>query len=328
VFKNKKLLITGGTGSFGNAILDKFLDSEISEIRILSRDEKKQHDMRVVYNNQKIKFFVGDVRDRDSIRSAVKGVDYIFHAAALKQVPSCEFFPLEALKTNVLGTENVLSVAIENNVKKVICLSTDKAVYPINAMGTSKAMMEKIFVAKSRTSDSTVICGTRYGNVMASRGSVIPHFYNQIKSGKEITVTDPNMTRFMMTLDDAVNLVLFAFENGNTGDIFVQKSPSTTIGELALTMKKIYNSSIEIKNIGIRHAEKIHETLLSREERLVAEELEHYFRVPADNRDLNYEKYFFEGKQSNNLEEYNSYNANRLSRDELIELLIKIGYKG
>jgi len=327
MFKNKKLLITGGTGSFGNAVLEKFLDSEISEIRILSRDEKKQHDMRVVYNNPKIKFFIGDVRDKRSLVYAVKGVDYIFHAAALKQVPSCEFFPIEAVKTNILGTENVLSVAIENNVKKVICLSTDKAVYPINAMGTSKAMMEKVFVAKSRTSDSTVICGTRYGNVMASRGSVIPHFYDQIKSGNDITVTDPNMTRFMMTLDDAVNLVLFAFENGNAGDIFVQKSPSTTIGELASTMKKIYNSSVEIKNIGIRHAEKIHETLLSREERLVAEELEHYFRVPSDNRDLNYNKYFFEGKQSKDLEEYNSFNTRRLSEKELTDLLASIGYK-
>ena len=325
--KGKILLITGGTGSFGNAVLNKFLDTDILEIRILSRDEKKQHDMRVVYNNPKIKFFIGDVRDRDSIRSAVKGVDFIFHAAALKQVPSCEFFPIEAVKTNVLGTENVLSVAIENNVKKVICLSTDKAVYPINAMGTSKAMMEKVFVAKSRTSDLTVICGTRYGNVMASRGSVIPHFYDQIKSGNDITVTDPNMTRFMMTLDDAVNLVLFAFENGNSGDIFVQKSPSTTIGELASTMKKIYNSPVEIKNIGIRHAEKIHETLLSREERLVAEELEHYFRVPSDNRDLNYNKYFFEGKQSKDLEEYNSFNTHRLSENKLIELLASIGYK-
>ena len=327
MFKNRTLLITGGTGSFGNAVLDKFLDSDITEIRILSRDEKKQHDMRVAYNNQKIKFFIGDLRDKDSLVSAVNGVDYIFHAAALKQVPSCEFFPIEAVKTNVLGTENVLSVAIENNVKKVICLSTDKAVYPINAMGTSKAMMEKVFVAKSRTSDSTIICGTRYGNVMASRGSVIPHFYDQIKSGNDITVTDPNMTRFMMTLDDAVNLVLFAFENGNAGDIFVQKSPSTTMGELASTMKKIYNSSVEIKNIGIRHAEKIHETLLSREERLVAEELEHYFRVPSDNRDLNYNKYFFEGKQSKDLEEYNSYNTYRLSENNLIELLESIGYK-
>ena len=327
MFKNKKLLITGGTGSFGNAVLNKFLDSEISEIRILSRDEKKQHDMRVSYNNSKIKFFIGDVRDRDSIRSAINGVDYIFHAAALKQVPSCEFFPVEAVKTNVLGTDNVLSVAIECKVEKVICLSTDKAVYPINAMGVSKAMMEKVFVAKSRTSDSTIICGTRYGNVMASRGSVIPHFYDQIENGKDITVTDPNMTRFMMTLDDAVDLVLYAFENGNSGDIFVQKSPSTTIGELALTMKKIYNSSVDIKNIGIRHAEKMHETLLSKEERLVSEELENYFRVPADNRDLNYNKYFFEGKESKNLEEYNSFNTLRLSEGNLIKLLSSIGYK-
>ena len=259
--------------------------------------------------------------------SAIKGVDYIFHAAALKQVPSCEFFPLEAVKTNVIGTDNVLSVAIENNVKKIICLSTDKAVYPINAMGTSKAMMEKVFVAKSRISDSTIICGTRYGNVMASRGSVIPHFYDQIKSGKEITVTDPNMTRFMMTLDDAVKLVMFAFENGNAGDIFIQKSPSTTIGELASTMKKIYNSSVKIRNIGIRHAEKIHETLLTREERLVAEELDHYFRVPSDNRDLNYNKFFFEGKQSKDLVDYNSFNTNRLSEKELTNLLASIGYK-
>ena len=295
MFKNKKLLITGGTGSFGNAVLNKFLSSDLNEIRIVSRDEKKQHDMRMKYNNPKIKFFIGDVRDNESLRPALQGVDYLFHAAALKQVPSCEFFPLEAVKTNVLGTENVLSVAIENNVKKVICLSTDKAVYPINAMGTSKAMMEKVFVAKSRTTDSTIICGTRYGNVMASRGSVIPHFYDQIKAEKDITVTDPRMTRFMMTLEDAVNLVLFAFENGKQGDIFVQKSPSTTIGELALTMKKIYKSSVEIKNIGIRHAEKMHETLLSKEERLVAEDLEKYFRIPADNRDLNYNKYFFEG---------------------------------
>ena len=327
MFKNKKLLITGGTGSFGNAVLDKFLDSEITEIRILSRDEKKQHDMRVTYKNPKIKFFIGDVRDKDSIRSAINGVDYIFHAAALKQVPSCEFFPVEAVKTNVLGTDNVLSVAIESKVEKVICLSTDKAVYPINAMGVSKAMMEKVFVAKSRTSDSTIICGTRYGNVMASRGSVIPHFYDQIKSGNDITVTDSNMTRFMMTLNDAVNLVLYAFKNGNPGDIFVQKSPSTTIGELAITMKKIYNSSVDIKNIGIRHAEKMHETLLSKEERLVSEELENYFRVPADNRDLNYNKYFFEGKESKNVEEYNSYNTHRLSEENLIKLLASIGYK-
>jgi len=328
MFKNSTLLITGGTGSFGNAVLNKFLKSDISEIRILSRDEKKQHDMRVAFNNPKIKFFIGDVRDRESIVSAIKGVDFIFHAAALKQVPSCEFFPVEAVKTNVLGTDNVLSVAIENNVKKVICLSTDKAVYPINAMGTSKAMMEKVFVAKSRTTSSTTICGTRYGNVMASRGSVIPHFYDQIKSGKDITVTDPNMTRFMMTLDDAVNLVLFAFENGNSGDIFVQKSPSTTIGELASTMKNIYNSPVKIQNIGIRHAEKVHETLLSKEERMVCEELRDYFRIPADNRDLNYNKYFSEGINNvDKIEEYNSFNTRRLDEGELIKLLASIGYK-
>lgn len=328
MFKNSTLLITGGTGSFGNAVLNKFLKSDISEIRILSRDEKKQHDMRVAFNNPKIKFFIGDVRDRDSIVSAIKGVDFIFHAAALKQVPSCEFFPVEAVKTNVLGTDNVLSVAIENNIKKVICLSTDKAVYPINAMGTSKAMMEKVFVAKSRTTSTTTICGTRYGNVMASRGSVIPHFYDQIKSGKDITVTDPNMTRFMMTLDDAVNLVLFAFENGNSGDIFVQKSPSTTIGELASTMKNIYNSPVKIQNIGIRHAEKVHETLLSKEERMVCEELRDYFRIPADNRDLNYNKYFSEGINNvDKIEEYNSFNTRRLDEGELIKLLASIGYK-
>jgi len=328
MFKNSTLLITGGTGSFGNAVLNKFLKSDISEIRILSRDEKKQHDMRVAFNNPKIKFFIGAVRDRESIVSAIKGVDFIFHAAALKQVPSCEFFPVEAVKTNVLGTDNVLSVAIENNVKKVICLSTDKAVYPINAMGTSKAMMEKVFVAKSRTTSTTTICGTRYGNVMASRGSVIPHFYDQIKSGKDITVTDPHMTRFMMTLDDAVNLVLFAFENGNSGDIFVQKSPSTTIGELASTMKKIYNSPVKIQNIGIRHAEKVHETLLSKEERMVCEELRDYFRIPADNRDLNYNKYFSEGINNvDKIEEYNSFNTRRLDEGELIKLLASIGYK-
>ena len=280
MFKNKILLITGGTGSFGNAVLNKFIDSNIKEIRIFSRDEKKQHDMRILYNNPKIKFYIGDVRNENSLRDVMIGVDYVFHSAALKQVPSCEFYPIEAVRTNILGTENVLNAAISNNVKRVICLSTDKAVYPVNAMGVSKAMMEKVFVAKSRNSNTTIISGTRYGNVMASRGSVIPHFYEQILSEKEITVTDPNMTRFMMTLDDAVNLVIYAFENGKPGDIFVQKSPSTTIGELALTMKKIYNSSVKIKNIGIRHAEKIHETLLSKEERIVAIESENYFRIP------------------------------------------------
>ena len=328
MFKNKKLLITGGTGSFGNAVLNKFLNSEILEIRIFSRDEKKQHDMRLSYDNPKLKFYIGDVRDYQTILEASRDIDYIFHSAALKQVPSCEFYPIEAVKTNILGTENVLNAAITNNIKKVICLSTDKAVYPINAMGVSKAMMEKIFVAKSRTTNTTVICGTRYGNVMASRGSVIPHFHQQIKDGKLITVTDPTMTRFMMTLQDAVDLVLFAFQNGNPGDIFVQKSPSTTIGELAKTMKKIYSSSIEIKNIGIRHAEKIHETLLSREERMDAEDLGNYFRISADNRDLNYKKYFSEGNEGNaQLEEYNSDNTNRLTEQQLINLLASIGYQ-
>jgi UDP-N-acetylglucosamine 4,6-dehydratase/5-epimerase len=327
MFKNKTLLITGGSGSFGNAVLDKFLSSEISEIRIFSRDEKKQHDMRVKYNNPKIKFFIGDVRNKESIRPAMNGVDYVFHAAALKQVPSCEFFPIEAVKTNVLGTENVLTVAIEFNVKKVICLSTDKAVYPINAMGVSKAMMEKTFVAKSRNTNDTVICGTRYGNVMASRGSVIPHFFQQIKDGKNITVTNPEMTRFMMTLEDAVNLVLYAFKNGNPGDIFVQKSPASSIGLLANTMKEIYNSKVSIENIGIRHAEKVHETLLSKEERIISEDLGDYFRVPSDNRDLNYNKYFFEGNSlSGNLSEYNSSNTRQLEKIELKKLLAKIGY--
>jgi len=329
MFKNKTLLITGGTGSFGNAVLNKFISSDIGEIRIFSRDEKKQHDMRVIYDNPKLKFYIGDVRDYQSILEASRDIDYIFHSAALKQVPSCEFYPIQAVKTNVLGTENVLNAAITNKVKKVICLSTDKAVYPINAMGVSKAMMEKVFVAKSRTTNSTIICGTRYGNVMASRGSVIPHFHQQIIEKKAITVTDPNMTRFMMTLKDAVDLVLFAFQNGNSGDIFVQKSPSTTIGELAKTMKKIYNSSVEIKNIGIRHAEKIHETLLSREERMGAEDLGNYFRVSSDNRDLNYNKYFSEGNDTKiNLEEYNSFNTNHLSEVELIKLLASIGFSG
>ncbi|MFL2629754.1 MAG: polysaccharide biosynthesis protein [Flavobacteriaceae bacterium] len=329
MFKNKILLITGGTGSFGNAVLNKFLESQISEIRIFSRDEKKQHDMRVKYNNPKIKFYIGDVRNYESLNQALTGVNYVFHAAALKQVPSCEFYPTEAVRTNVLGTENLLNAAVFNSVEKIICLSTDKAVYPINAMGVSKAMMEKVFVAKSRLTNKTKIIGTRYGNVMASRGSVIPHFYDQIKKGNDITVTDPNMTRFMMTLDDAVNLVLFAFKNGNTGDIFVQKSPSTTIGELASIMKKIYNSKVKIKNIGIRHSEKIHETLLTKEERIIAEELENYFRIPCDNRDLNYNKYFFEGtKLKNKYDEYNSFNTNRLSESQLINLLSNIGYGG
>ena len=327
MFKNNILLITGGTGSFGNAVLNRFLDSDIKEIRIFSRDEKKQHDMRVLYNNPKIKFYIGDVRDEGSLRDAMIGVDYVFHAAALKQVPSCEFYPIEAVNTNVLGTENVLNAAIANNIAKVVCLSTDKAVYPINAMGVSKAMMEKVFVAKSRNSKNTIITGTRYVNVMSSRGSVIPHFIKQIKSGKPITVTDPDMTRFMMTLDNAVELVLYAFKNGRSGDIFVQKSPASTIGELAYTLKEIYNSEVEIKNIGIRHAEKMHETLLSKEEFLIAEDLGDYFKVEADNRDLNYNKYFEEGRDEKMNEEYNSYNTKRLSKKELTYLLASIGYK-
>ena len=321
-------MITGGTGSFGRAVVNRFLKTDIKEIRIFSRDEKKQEDMRISLANEKIKFYIGDVRNYESIASAMVDVDYVFHAAALKQVPSCEFFPIEAVKTNVLGADNVLSVAIENKVKKVICLSTDKAVYPINAMGVSKAMMEKVFVAKSRNTKSTIICGTRYGNVMASRGSVIPHFYQQIKEGNSITVTDPNMTRFMMTLDDAVNLVLYAFKNGKPGDIFVQKSPAATIQLLAKTMKEIYNSKVKIKNIGIRHAEKVHETLLSKEDRMVSKDLGDYFKIPSDNRDLNYNKYFFEGKKSKALEEYNSSNTIQLNKKELIKLLGKIGYNG
>lgn len=328
MFKNKTLLITGGTGSFGNAVLDRFLDSDIKEIRIFSRDEKKQHDMRVAYNNPKLKFYIGDVRDYRSIDQAMLNVNYVFHAAALKQVPSCEFYPIEAVNTNVLGTENVLNAAISNEIEKVVCLSTDKAVYPINAMGVSKAMMEKVFVAKSRNAKNTIITGTRYGNVMASRGSVIPHFYNQIINGKNITVTDPKMTRFMMTLDHAVELVLFAFNNGQSGDIFVQKSPASTIGDLAVAMKEIYKSNVTIENIGIRHAEKMHETLLSVEERLVSEDLGEYYRIPADNRDLNYNKYFSEGicKEAP-LEEYNSFNTKRLSIGKLKDLLGSIGYK-
>ena len=327
ILKKRVLLITGGTGSFGNAVLKKFLNTEIKEIRIFSRDEKKQDDMRRKYQSDKIKYFIGDVRDESSIDQAMKGVDFVFHAAALKQVPSCEFYPMEAVKTNIVGTENMLNSAIKNNIEKVICLSTDKAVYPINAMGVSKSLMEKVFVAKSRISSKTKIIGTRYGNVMASRGSVIPLFYNQIKNNSSITITDPNMTRFMMTLDNAVDLVLFAFKKGKNGDIFVQKAPSTTIGELAKTMKNIYKSDSKIKNIGIRHGEKIHETLLSREEKLVSEDLGDYYRIPADNRDLNYDKYFSTGMEASEVDEFNSYNTTRLNENQLIELLASIGYK-
>jgi len=328
MFQNKTLLITGGTGSFGNAVLSRFLNTDIKEIRIFSRDEKKQHDMRIKLSNPKIKFYIGDVRDYNSIYAALYEVDYVFHAAALKQVPSCEFYPIEAVKTNVLGTENLLNAAIERKVKKVICLSTDKAVYPINAMGISKAMMEKVMVAKSRNSGDTVIVGTRYGNVMGSRGSVIPLFHEQIINNKPITITDPNMTRFMMTLDDAVELVLYAFEHGNSGDIFVQKSPASTIQELAAAMIKIFDSKVNIKVIGTRHAEKLYETLLSKEELISSEDLGNYFRIKADNRDLNYDKYFSEGiNLAPTLDDYHSHNARRLEIIELIILLKQIGYK-
>jgi UDP-glucose 4-epimerase len=327
MFKDKILLITGGTGSFGNAVLKKFLDTDIKEIRIFSRDEKKQHDMRLEMQSPKVKFYIGDVRIYDSICSALNGVDFIFHAAALKQVPSCEFYPMEAVRTNIIGTENVLNAAIAQKVEKVICLSTDKAVYPINAMGISKAMMEKIMVAKSRDSGETTLVGTRYGNVMASRGSVIPLFIEQIQKGLPITITDPTMTRFMMTLDEAVNLVLFAFKNGRSGDIFVQKSPAATIGLLASVLKKIYQSSVEIKTIGTRHAEKLYETLLTREEVQSAEDQGDYYRIPSDNRDLNYSKYFFEGSKSlPPMLDYDSSNTRQLSESELIQLLNSIGY--
>ena len=328
MFQNKTLLITGGTGSFGNAVLSRFLNTDIKEIRIFSRDEKKQHDMRVELKNPKIKFHIGDVRDYNSIYAALYEVDYVFHAAALKQVPSCEFYPIEAVKTNVFGTENVLNAAIERKVKKVICLSTDKAVYPINAMGISKAMMEKIMVATSRNSGDTTIVGTRYGNVMASRGSVIPLFHEQIINKEPITITDPNMTRFMMTLDDAVELVLYAFENGNSGDIFVQKSPSSTIGDLANALKTIYNSEVPINIIGTRHAEKLYETLLSKEELIMSEDLGEYYRIKADNRDLNYNKFFTEGINiAPSIDDYHSHNTRRLKETELINLLNRIGYK-
>jgi len=329
MFKNKTLLVTGGTGSFGNAVVKRFLETEISEIRIFSRDEKKQDDMRKLYNNDKLKFYIGDVRDYNSIESALRGVDFVFSAAALKQVPSCEFFPLEAVKTNILGTENTLDAAIANGVKKVIVLSTDKAVYPINAMGMTKALMEKVMVAKSRTisENKTVLCGTRYGNVMASRGSVIPLFIEQIKAGKPLTITNPNMTRFMMSLDDAVDLVLYAFKNGNQGDIFVQKAPAATIKTLAEALIDIFETDIKIQIIGTRHGEKIYESLLTSEEKVIAEDLGDYYRVPADTRDLNYSKYFEKGELlSNNIEPYTSHNTDRLDIEGMKELLLKLDY--
>ena len=324
MFTGKTLLITGGTGSFGNAVLKRFLDTGIAQIRIFSRDEKKQDDMRRQYANDKIKFYIGDVRSPQSIADAMVGVDYVFHAAALKQVPSCEFFPMEAVKTNVIGTENVLTAAIAAGIKRVICLSTDKAVYPINAMGISKAMMEKVMVAKSRTVSpgGTVICGTRYGNVMASRGSVIPLFIEQIIAGKPLTVTDPDMTRFMMSLDDAVGLVLFAFEHGNAGDIFIHKAPAATIGTLAEAVRSLFGSDNAIARIGTRHGEKLYETLLTREETAYAEDMGDFYRVCADNRDLNYGKYFHEGSENVSTSwEYNSHNTRRLDLDETRELV-------
>ena len=327
MFKDKVLLITGGTGSFGNAVLKRFLESDLKEIRIFSRDEKKQEDMRIKYNNEKIKFYIGDVRDYRSIEDAMDGVDYIFHAAALKQVPSCEFFPVQAVQTNILGTNNVLEAAINHNVKKVIVLSTDKAAYPINAMGMSKALMEKVAVAKGRNlkENQTVICRTRYGNVMASRGSVIPLFCEQIENGKPLTITNPEMTRFMMTLDDAVDLVIYAFEHGEQGDLFVQKAPAATIETLAEAVKELKNSSAPIKNIGSRHGEKLYEVLVTKEEMTNAEDLGNYFRVPADNRNLNYAKYENNGdKNLDIVEEYNSHNTTRLDVEGMKKLLLKL----
>ena len=328
MIKSTTLLITGGTGSFGNAVLNRFLKTDyFNEIRIFSRDEKKQDDLRKRVNNNNVKFYIGDVRDRDSLIQAIKGVDYIFHAAALKQVPSCEFFPLEAVKTNIIGTDNVLTIAQEYDVKKVVVLSTDKAAYPINAMGMSKALMEKVMVAKSRILDSnkSIFCGTRYGNVMASRGSVIPLFIEQIKDNKALTLTDPNMTRFMMTLEDAVDLVLYAFEHANQGDLFVQKAPSATVGTLAQALIELYKSTSEIKVIGTRHGEKLYETLVNREDMIKAEDLGEYYRIPADNRDLNYEQYFSEGMPDiANFNEYHSHNTKILDVEEMKQLLLKL----
>lgn len=329
MFKGKTLLITGGTGSFGNAVLKRFLDTDIKEIRIFSRDEKKQDDMRKKFNNDKLKFYIGDVRNLESLRDAMKGVDYVFHAAALKQVPSCEFFPMEAVRTNIIGTDNMLTAAIDEGVRKVVCLSTDKAAYPINAMGTSKAMMEKVIVAKSRNVSpaKTTICCTRYGNVMASRGSVIPLFVDQIKAGQPLTITDPNMTRFLMNLNEAVDLVLFAFENANQGDLFIQKSPASTVGDLAKGLKELFDPKVEIKVIGTRHGEKAHETLMTREEKAKSVDMGKYYRIPADTRDLNYDKYFADGDEEVALfEEYTSHNTERLDVKGVIKILLTVNY--
>ncbi len=329
MFTGKTLLITGGTGSFGNAVLERFINTDIKEIRIFSRDEKKQEDMRHQLHNDKIKYYIGDIRNYQSVVDSLKGVDYVFHAAALKQVPSCEFYPMEAVRTNILGTENLLRGAIDNRVKKVIVLSTDKAVYPINAMGMSKALLEKVMVATSRNLDvhETILTGTRYGNVMASRGSVIPLFIKQIREGLPLTVTDPSMTRFMMSLENAINLVLFAFSNANQGDLFVQKAPATTILELANALKDIFAAKNEIKIVGTRHGEKLYEALMTREEMAIAEDLGDYYRIPADNRDLNYDKYIRDGKMiATGVEDYNSHNTYRLTYDELKDMLLKLDY--
>ena len=330
MFQDKVLMLTGGTGSFGNAVLNRFLQTDISEIRIFSRDEKKQDDMRKKYNNGKLKFYIGDVRDLQSVTNAMRGVDYVFHAAALKQVPSCEFHPMEAVKTNVIGTDNVLEAAILNNIQRVVCLSTDKAVYPINAMGISKAMMEKVMVAKARTVDKskTVICGTRYGNVMASRGSVIPLFIDQVRAGKSLSITDPNMTRFMMTLADAVDLVLYAFEHGNNGDLFVQKAPAATVETLALALTSLLGvPDHPIQVIGTRHGEKLYEALLSREEMACAQDMGDYYRIPPDLRDLNYSKFVEEGEEKiSHMEDYNSHNTVRLDVEGMKALLLKLSF--
>ena len=329
MFNGKVLMITGGTGSFGNTVLKRFLSTNVSEIRIFSRDEKKQEDMRIALHDDKLKFYIGDVRDYDSLHQAMKGVDYVFHAAALKQVPSCEFYPMEAVRTNVLGTENVLNAATANGVRRVVVLSTDKAVYPINAMGISKAMAEKLMVAKSRMQreGETVFCATRYGNVMASRGSVIPLFVSQLREGKPLTVTDPNMTRFLMSLEDSVDLVLYAYEHGHQGDIFVQKAPASTIAVLAQALKELFGRDNEIRVIGTRHGEKLYESLISREEMAHARDMGDYYRIPADNRDLNYAKYFSEGEEKiSSLDDYTSHNTNRLNVEEVKNLLLKLDY--
>ena len=328
-FRDKVLMITGGTGSFGNAVLRRFLSTDVAEIRIFSRDEKKQEEMRLAVNDEKLKFYIGDVRDQDSVHQAMKGVSLVFHAAALKQVPSCEFYPMEAVRTNILGAENVMAAAIANGVERVVMLSTDKAVYPINAMGMSKALMEKLMVARARMQShgETVLCATRYGNVMASRGSVIPHFIAQLKKGEPLTVTDPNMTRFLMSLDDSVDLVLHAYEHSTQGDIFVQKAPASTIGDLAQALKEIFNQSTPVQIIGTRHGEKLYESLLSREEMAGVEETERYYRVPADTRDLNYSKYFTVGEEGiSHLDDYTSHNTVRLGVEHVKELLLKLDY--